>query len=262
MSIALVLVAWNLAISTYSTATAPSPLDGRWVADLDTQADPDHADVYDISGGVYRCESCQPPRRYPADGKVRPVAGEDGAREAVTITGPRTIVTRIETPGEVRMTTMTAAPDDQTATYVSMDEIPGVPGPLRTVYLARRVAPTPVGHHPISGSWMAVRYVEVPEAYRLVELHEEGPALIRSTPTHGHYTAIIGGPPARIEGIAGADLKVTVSKPDQRTVIETIYGGDKIVLSRTYTVSPDGRSLDTSTKNAAGEVFRITSHRE
>ncbi len=265
LTLAAALLALTGPVSIAATApTAPAetnPLNGRWVADLDTQASTGHTDLYLVSEGVYRCDSCEPPRAYPADGVVRPVAGASQVRESVKIAGPRTIVTRIETPGEVRTTTMTVSSDDQSATYVSLDDWPGIAGPLRTEFLARRIAPTPKGAHPVSGGWRGVRYVEVPEAYRAVELQVTGDVVVRSTLTRGHYTATLGGPPVALEGVAGSSTVVSVRQPDARSLVETFTDHGAFVLEQLYRVSADGRSLVSITKNPDGQVFTVTSHR-
>src|SRR5205823_6503923 len=128
-------------------------------------------DNYLVANGIYKCDSCHPPRTYPADGKMRAIPGDVSViSEGVTIAGPRTIITRIVDHEMTRETTMTVAPDDQIATYVSLDKWPGRTKRLRTEYVAKRVAPAPAGAHPVSGSWLGLRYMTVPEKYLSVRL--------------------------------------------------------------------------------------------
>ncbi len=250
---------------TANCTRAASPFDGTWVDDLSSQVAADHADVYLVADGAYRCDSCAPPRAYPADGKPRQVPGDpETLSESVAVAGPRTIVTRIVSAEMVRETTMTVADDDKTATYVALDQWPGLAERLRTEYLARRVAQTPAGAHPVSGSWLAVRYVQVPEAYRSITLRDSGDGLSRSNFRHGRYTAKYGGPPVPLQGLSTkGDFTVTVSKPDERTRVETIRLNGKPVVERTFRLSPDGQTMETAARDpASGEVFRITSHRK
>lgn len=251
-------------VVTASAAQAKSPFDGVWLADLDTQAMPRQVDVYLVKDGQYRCDSCAPPRAYPADGKLRKVAGDpEGASESVTITGPRTMVTHIVEPAIERTTTMTVAPDGRTATYIALDTRPGVRGLLRTEYLARRTAEAPAGAHPVSGSWQGVRYVSVPEQVRTTELHDDGASFSYSVPIGVHFTARFGGPAVPVEGPYGGKVLVSMRRIDARTVEETRTEAGKVTLVRTYTVAPDGGSLETVSKNPQiGSVFRITSHRK
>jgi hypothetical protein len=243
-------------------AQAKSPLDGVWLADLDSQAMPRQVDVYLVRDGRYRCDSCAPPRSYPADGKLRKVEGDpEGSSESVTITGPRTMVTHIVAPSIDRTTTMTVAPDGRTATYVSLDTRPDVKGLLRTEYLARRTAEAPAGAHPVSGSWQGVRYVAVPAQLRTTELHDDGRSFSYSVPIGVRFTAEFGGPPVPVEGPYGGKVLVQVKRIDARTVEETRTEDGKVTLMRTYTASPDGSSLQTVSKNPQiGSVFKITSH--
>jgi hypothetical protein len=246
------------------SASAASPFDGRWVDDLATQINAEHADVYLVSDGIYRCASCDPPRSYPADGRPRPVPGDaETVSESVSIAGPTRIVTRNVGRRMIRETTMTVSADDKTATYVSLDTWPGVATPLRTEYLARRVAPAAPVAHPVSGSWLGVRYVEVPVEYRSIELRDEGGRLSRSSFRRGRYTAVYGGPTVPIKDAEFEGLSAKVRKPDDQTIVETVLVGGNPTTERTYRLLPGGRTMETVVKNLGnGEIFRITSHRQ
>lgn len=249
------------------TAGAPpaaGPFDGTWVEDLQTQMGEAGFDTYLVANGVYACRSCQPPRSYPADGKMRPVPGDTSVlRESAIVTGPRTLVTRILDREMTRETTMTVAPDGKSATYVSLDAWPGRARRLRTEYRAVRVAPAPAGAHPVSGSWRGVAYVAAPEEYRSVTLHDAGGLFTRSNFRHGHYTARIGGPPVPITGDGKNIYRATVRASGPRTRVETIYLAGKAVVERTYALSPDGRALTTTVHNSGGDQpFSIVAHRK
>lgn len=245
-------------------AQAASPFDGLWVADLDTQAGQAGFDKYLVANGVYESDSCTPPRRYPADGKMRPVAGARTAiSESVRIAGRRAMVTRIVEPDMVRVTTVTVAPNGQSATYVSLDKWPGRPKLLRTEYVAKRVAPAPAGAHPVSGSWRGLRYVEVPVEYRSFELREANGQFSRSSYRYGHYAARVGGPAVPVIGDAGKTIMARVTAPDPRTRVEMLLIKRKPVQETTYRLSPDGKSLVSSVRNPEdGSIFTTTSHRQ
>lgn len=252
-----------LAVLLAGDAAAAGPFDGVWVDDLQSQAGTDYTDVYLVAHGAYRCDSCTPPRAYPADGRPHAVPGDpDTISESVRIAGPRSIVTTTVSRAMTRETTMTVSADGQTATYVALDRWPQLRAPLRTRYEARRTAPAAPGAHPVSGSWKGLGYQEVPEPYRSIELTETDGSLTRISFRRGRYTAAYGGPPAPLEGVPG-DYGAQVARPDERTRVETILKGGKPVTERTYRLSADGQSLETSVKDlASGKVFRITSHRK
>ena len=245
-------------------ANAASPFDGRWVDELKTQMGEAGFDTYLVSNGIYECGSCRPPRSYPADGRMRPVAGDRSViSESVAIPGPRTMVTRTVDGEMTRVTTMTVAPNGLTATYVFLDQWPGLKKRLRTEYLAKRVAPAPAGAHAVSGSWLGVRYVEVPEEYRSVDLRETNGQFTRSNFRHGHYTARIGGPAVAVTGDGKNIYKALIRAPDARTRIETILLNDKAVVVRTYSLSAGGKSMVTTVRQPQdGSTFTTTSHRE
>lgn len=256
---------WVLILALpFLAEAAPAGFTGRWVDDLKEDAVADHDDAYLVANGTYRCESCSPPRAYPADGRDRPVSGDAGTlSESVTVIGPRAIRTHLIERDMVRDVTMTVSDDDATATYVAMDRWPGHDTALRTVFVARRVAFGPPGAHPVSGTWKAVRYVEVPEEYRSIVLEDSGTRFTRSTFRYGHYTAEVGGPPVPVLGLARArPVTATVSAPDPLTRVETVYIAGTAVTERTYRLSADGTTLETHVRDpATGEVFRSVSRR-
>lgn len=246
-----------------SAAPAPpaSPLTGTWVADLGAQQGLP-TDIYVVQDGTYSCESCVPRRRFPADGRMRPVSGSPAVSEAVTIVDSRTISTRIAQPDLQRTTRMRVARDGKSATYVSIDRRRGIKGRLRTEYLARRAAPGPSGSHAVSGTWQGVRYVAVPLALRTTRLSDTGLSLRYRTGTGYSYDAPYSGAWVPIRGPYDGSLSVSVRKPDRRQLVEIRRQGATEVQRRTYTVSPDGRSLEIATTNlATGTTFRITARR-
>lgn len=256
------LTAVACCLSVQASAHANSPFDGAWVADLDTQSGL-ASDMYLVKDGNYGCATCEPPRSYRADGKPHPVPGDpDVASESVSITGPRTIVTHIVGPPLDRTTTMTVAADDQTATYVSLDHRPGIPGVLRTVYLARRTAPAPTGAHPVSGTWQGVRYVEVPPEVRTTVLRITGDRFSYSTPLGTSFTARIGGDYVPVKSEAGDGTTVSIRRSGQRQIEERVKQAGQVVAIRTFTLAPDGRTLEIATTDPSrGTTFRATSRR-
>lgn len=243
------------------TAGPDSPITGTWVADLDSQQGLP-TDVYVVRDGTYSCESCVPPRRYPADGRLRPVAGDPAVSEAVTIVDSRTLSTRIVRPGLDRVTRMKVARDGQSATYVSIDRQRGIKDRLRTEYLARRAGPAPDGAHSASGTWRGLRYVSVPIRLRTTILTDGSERLSYRTGTGYSYSAPYGGGFVPIRGPYDGSLSVSVRRDGSNRVVETRRRDGSDVQRRTYTVSGDGRRLEIATTNlATGTTFRITARR-
>lgn len=242
---------------------AKGPFSAVWVEDLKAQAGDAGFDKYLVAGGVYNCESCRPPRSYPADGKMRPIPGDISVlSEGVTIAGPHRIVTRIVDREMARVTTMTVSPDGQTATYVSLDKWPGKAKRLRTEYIARRTVAAPKGANEVSGTWVGIRYVSVPVEYRSVRLKEADGLFTRINFRSGTYTAKIGGPDAPVTSDGKDIFRASVTAPDAWTRVETITLNGKPRVIRTYRLSPDGRTLTTTAKNPSdGSAYIATSHR-
>jgi hypothetical protein len=219
--------------------------------------------VYVVKDGLYSCDSCEPRRRPPADGRLRPVPGAPGTSESVAIVDRTTLSTRIVQPDLDRTTRMRVARGGRTATYVSIDRRPGIRGPLRTEYLARRVAPGPAGSHAVSGTWKGVRYVSVPVELRTTILTERGDTLSYRTGTGYSYTARYGGPFVPIEGPYDGSLSVAVRKDGPFRVVETRRRGGRDVQVRTYAVARDGRRLEMATTDlATGTTFRVAARKQ
>jgi hypothetical protein len=254
------------AIAVGLLAAAPAaagPFSGTWVADLDSQAGLTK-DVYLVADGNYSCDSCTPPRHYPADGKLHPIVGDPEVNfESVTVTGPRTIVTRLLEKAMTRTTTMTVAPDDRTATYVSIDHRPGIRQPLKTVYLARRVAPAPSGAHPVSGTWQGVAYESVPELIRTTELRDEAGSFTYRVPIGATYTARIGGGPAPLHGFGTEGQAAAVRRVGPHKMVETRTRNGRVIMVRSFTLSRDGKVLTMfSQYPETHSTFTISAHRK
>jgi hypothetical protein len=247
-------------------ASAPAlagPFTGTWVADLDSQAGLGK-DVYLVVDGNYSCKSCTPQRHYQADGKLHRIVGDPDVNfESVTITGPRTIVTRLVEKAMTRTTTMTVSADGSKATYVSIDHRPGIKQALKTVYLARRVAPAPPGAHPVSGTWQGVAYESVPELIRTTNLRDDARSFTNGVPIGATYTAPFGGPPVALHGAGTEGQQASVKRVDTHNVVETRTRGGKIIMIRTFTLSPDGKRLTMESRYPeTNSEFRITAHRK
>jgi hypothetical protein len=255
------LAAGAALLASASPVGRSDPVSGAWVADLDSQQGLP-TDVYVVKDGFYSCERCQPPRRYPADGRMRPVPGAPGTSESVAIVDEAAISTRIVQPDLDRTTRMRVARDGRTATYVSIDRRRGISGPLRTEYLARRTASGPAGSHAVSGAWRGVRYVSVPVRLRTTILTERGDALSYRSGSGYSYTARYGGPFVPIEGPNEGGLSVSVRKDGPYRVVETRRRGSRDVQVRTYTIARDGRRMEMATTDlATGTTFRVTARR-
>jgi hypothetical protein len=256
----------RLAVAVALLAAAPAgagPFTGTWVADLDSQAGLTK-DIYLVAHGNYSCDSCTPPRRYPADGKLHRIIGDPQVNfESVTVTGRRTIVTRLLEKAMTRTTTMTVAPDDRTATYVSIDHRRGIRQPLKTVYLARRVAPAPPGAHPVSGTWQGVAYEIVPELIRTTELRDDGGRFTYRVPIGATYTARIGDGPAPLHGPGTDGQAAAVKRVDPHKLVETRTRNGRLIMVRTFTLSADGKVLTmVSRYPETHSTFTISAHRK
>jgi hypothetical protein len=196
------------------------------------------------------------------DGKARVVAGDPGVSESTVIVGPRSIMTRIIDTDMTRETTMTVSRDGQTAVYIALDKWPGRSRRLLTKYIAKRVAPAPAGAHLVSGSWLGLAYVVVPEEYRSIDLKESENGLTFHNLRHGYYTARYNGPASTLHLPGDDTYRVKVTKPAENTRVESVYKDDKLIIERTYVISADGNSLTTTVYHPKdGTSISYTAHK-
>lgn len=128
------------------------------------------------------------------------------------------------------------------------------------MYLARRTSPAPAGAHPVSGTWQGIRYVEVPALVRTTMLRVDGDRFRYSTALGTSFTARLGGGYVHVRG--GSSYMVSARRTGQRRIEETIREGRQVVAVRTFTVSPDGQSLEIATTDPGkGTTFRAVSRR-
>jgi hypothetical protein len=158
---------------------------------------------------------------------------------------------------------MAVSSDDRTATYVSLDRRPGVPGLLRTRYVARRVAPAPPGANRVSGSWQGIAYLEVPKQVRTIELKLAGDLFSYRTPTGVSYSARLGDGPALVHGPYAGTITASVRRADRRTIVEVRRRDGRPLMKRIYHLSANGSDLEVSTIDETNHTtFKASYRRE
>jgi hypothetical protein len=226
-------------------AMAQSAFDGTWKIDLNTTQLPTKPGVYLLQDGTYHCRTCIPAIDVRADGIDHKVAG-DSCYDTVSVrvVDDRTVIETDKRNGRtVHTEKATVAPDGSTATWEFTDSCNSNGDEVRWKQISVRVTRGPIGSHPISGSWRAMRIVNSSENGLTATMKLEGDTFSFMDSTGQSYTAILDGPDVPFKGDAN-NTAVSVKRLDDNTIEETDKRAGKVVSVTRFTVSADGKTLN------------------
>jgi hypothetical protein len=226
-----------------TSVRADSPFDGTWIWDTDSTQLSTRPDVYLLDTGVYRCESCIPALRVPADAREHSVAGQPNY-DAVTVTTLDAAVVKVvmtQSHKLVSVHTLTVAQDGQQLTHQSEDHSTATPIVQRVQ--AERVAHGPAGSHPISGSWRQTKLESVSESGTTVTLKVSAEGISFKDPSGVGYEAKFDGKDYPMVGVS-RDTRVSVRLIDERTFEETAKHDGKVESVIRLTVAADGKTAE------------------
>ena len=110
---------------------------------------------FELSNGIYKCLTCDPPVTLKADGEDHPVSGHPGFdTTSVRVIDDHTIQPVFKKAGKVvEQGKLTVAPDGMSVTfeYTVYPESGNQPVTGKTI--AKRIGNAPTGMHAISGAW-------------------------------------------------------------------------------------------------------------
>jgi len=151
-----------LALLAPTLAAAQSPFEGEWTLRPQmSKWSSDSGELFSLSRGVYRCDTCAPKIEIPADGAAHPVANALGFDSVmVTQVNSRTLRVEKHAGGKVvREETYTVAPDENTLSLAFTDRF--APKELvGHISFEREGAVVPQAHL-VSGTWRPVRLVDL-----------------------------------------------------------------------------------------------------
>jgi hypothetical protein len=108
-------------------------------------------DTFVIAKGSYSCKTCTPAFTVKADGSAYPVKGATFDAVAVRLTSNGATEMRMKGGKVVTTINTSVSSDGRTATTDFTDN--SGPKPARGLVVSRRVAGSPKGDNPVSGSW-------------------------------------------------------------------------------------------------------------
>ena len=232
------------ALVTPARVMAQSAFDGTWKIDLNQTQLPTKAGVYILQNGMYHCRTCIPPIDVRADGLDHKVAG-DSCYDSVNIrvVDDRTVIETDKRQGKtVHTEKVTVSPDGNTAVWEFADSCDANGEEVTWKQISVRGSKGPIGAHPISGSWKAMRIVNSSENGLTATLKLEGDSFGFADSTGQSYTAKLDGPDVPLTG-GVSNTVVSVKQIDQNTIEETDKRAGKVVSVTRFAVSADGKTM-------------------
>lgn len=229
-----------------------SVFDGTWRPDIQRPGDDAPAEELRIDGETYECRSCDPPFSVPADGQPHPVAGQRFDTVAVTVVDERTMRRVAWRDGAVTVDATTILSPFGHTKRETQRQFRGEASSVEFAITSRRIGPAAEGEHLLSGRWQPVE-ADLPNheedtIYRLAD------GVLSMRDGFGRsFEAPVDGTPVPYVG----DVRfttVTIRQIDERTVEEVDFNGPDAVLTTTWQVDPDGRTIHVRFVHATGLV--------
>ena len=229
-------------------ASAQTPFDGTWVANIDSAQLPKKPEVYSLNQGMYSCPTCTPQIEVKADGQDQSVSGDPYSDSlSVRIVDATTVEFSSKKDGKVVETdSETVSPDGNTLT----DKFTDLSGtqPVTGEWIYSRVSPGEAGAHGISGSWLATKVNRVSQNGLTVTYQGTSDGLKSSSSTGQGFDAKFDGKDYPITGDPGYSL-ISLRRIDDHTIESTVKRQDKVVRVVRRTVSSDGRTMAVVSNN-------------
>jgi hypothetical protein len=222
-------------------AFAAGSIDGTWKTKADSYQQTGKADSYELSGGMYHCNSCVPPVNIKADGTDQSVTGHDYYDTfAVRVLSSTAVETTTKKAGKVIFTdAMTVSADGKTLTEKFVDHT-GTQAASGTATSNRLTAGAP-GSHAVSGTWQQGAFSDGSDTLLTVK-YESSPDGLKMQWNGQSYDAKFDGKEYPTKNDPGNTM-VSLKRIDANTIEETDRRAGKVTDVTRSTVSADGKSL-------------------
>jgi hypothetical protein len=221
-------------------ACAQPSIDGVWKTDPRSVTGASKPSRYVVDANEYRCESCAPKIRVPADGQAHPLPGNPYIQQlAARIVDDHTFEVT-STAGKLTTTgRMTISADGKSMVReITSREANGTTS--SSTEMLTRVGALPKRGHVVSGAWKFATLVKMTDETLTFKM-AAGILSMNASDGSG-YDAPMDGTKAPMRNSPGID-SVSVTTRNATTFEETSYAGDKPVWVNTIVLSPDGASL-------------------
>jgi hypothetical protein len=224
-----------------TAALCASSIDGTWKTKPESFHVTGKPDVYEISMGMYHCNSCVPPINVKADGTDQSVSGHDYFDSiAVRIVSANAVEYTRKKAGKVISTdTATVSADGKTLTDKWVDY--SGTQPAMGTGTSTRVAAGAAGSHAASGTWQQSAFSDGSDSLMTVK-YESTAGGLKMTWNGQSYDAKFDGKEYLTSNDPGKTM-VSLKRIDPNTIEETDRRGGKVTDIIRSTVSSDGKSV-------------------
>ncbi len=241
-----------------AVAFSASSIDGTWKTKADTYQQSGKPDSYQLSNGMYQCNSCVPPVSVKADGTDQSVTGHDYYDSvAVRVVNDHSIETTLKKGGKTIVTdALTVSADGKTLTEKFVDHS-GAQAASGTSTSSRLTAGAP-GSHAVSGTWRPAAFSDGSDTLMTVKYQSTADGLQMQWNGQS-YDAKFDGKEYPTKNDPGNTM-VSLKRIDAHTIEETDRRGGKVTDVIRSTVSADGKSLsvvDTSAVRATTASYTM-----
>jgi WD40 repeat protein len=201
-----------------------------------------------LQNGTFQCSTCDPKINVKADGTDRPIQGsKEIDTVAVKIVDDKTVETTSKKGGRVvESAKNTISVDGKTDTVEFTFYPEASKQPVTGKETLIRVGAGPSGSHTISGSWRIQKANASENA--LTFTYKSSPDGLMMTDAIGEsFDAKFDGKDYPIKGATG--YTVSLTKVNDRAIIETDKRDGKVVAVTHMTVSADGKTLTIKSEN-------------
>lgn len=221
-------------------ASAQPNIDGVWKTDPKTVTAGSKPSRYIVENGEYRCESCVPKIRIPADGKESPVKGNPYIQKMTArIVDDHTFEVTAWAGKVVTVGRMTVSADGRSMVRDISSHDPNGTTSTSTEMLTRS-GPVPHRGHIVSGTWRFATIVKMSD--ETLTFKTASGTLIMNGSDGSGYDAPMDGTRVPVRNSPGVDT-VAVTLKGVASVEEISYAGDKPVWVNVFIVAPDGATM-------------------
>jgi hypothetical protein len=220
--------------------SAQSSIDGVWQTDPKTVTGASRPSHYIVDTHEYRCESCAPKIKVPADGQPRPLPGHPFIEKlSARIVDDRTFEVSSWAGNVVTVGRMTISADGKSMVReITTREANGTTS--SSTEMLTRVGAVPRHGHVVSGTWKFATLVKMTDE-TLTFKTAAGTLSMNASDGTG-YDAPMDGTKSPVRNSPGVDA-VSVLAKSGTTFEETSYSGDKPIWVNTMIVAPDGATM-------------------
>lgn len=207
-------------------AIAASPFDGTWKVDFKSATFDQKPDIMVLQDGTFDCQTCTPPYKLAADGKIHKVEGRDYADAMkIEVVDANTVKTVSYKGGKMYAEQVRKVSADGAMMTSDWRNSYAADGKMRSgTTVLKRTGPGPAGAHAMSGSWVP----EVTDATKMdadagifsIAIADE--TVNYKSKSGESYSAKLGGPAVAVLGDR-AGQTVSTRRISDTVIEETNY---------------------------------------